>query len=137
MRFKFIFNQKLMNSIFLSLIPLLIPSNNLFDALLVCVSLITVHISTNTTIYATHKYIKNSAYKAPLKLLLCIAIPFILGLIFSLISKGYSSLIINTASFVGISELLLNTLLDVNYNNLKENIKTCLPAPVILSIILI
>ena len=137
MKFKFIYNQKLMNSVFLSLIPLIIPSNNLFDAILICISLITVHILANISIFVIHKHVNNSTYKAPLNLVICVAIPFLLGLIFSMIFNGYSHLIINTACFVAISEILLIALLDVNYNDLKENIKTCLPVPVIISIILI
>lgn len=137
MKIKFIHNQKLMNSIFLSLIPLIIPSNNLIDALILCLSLITVHILSNIAIILVSKYVNITTYKIPIKLSVCVVISFILGLIFSLIFKEYSSLAVNTACYVAISEMLLNTLLEVDFNSFKENLKYCLPHLAIISIILI
>lgn len=137
MKIKFIHNQKLMNSIFLSLIPLIIPSNNLIDALILCLSLITVHILSNIAIILVSKYVNIKTYKIPIKLSVCVVISFILGLIFSLIFKEHSSLAVNTACYVAISEMLLNTLLEVDFNSFKENLKYCLPHLAIISIILI
>lgn len=137
MKIKFIYNQKLMNSIFLSLIPLIIPSNNLIDALIVSLSLITVHILSNITIILVSKYVNKTTYKIPINLSVCVVITFILGLIFSLIFKEYSSLAVNTACYVAISEMLLNTLLEVDFESFKDNAKYCLPHLAIISIILI
>ena len=64
-------------------------------------------------------------------------ISFIFGLIFSLIFKEYSSLAVNTACYVAISEMLLNTLLEVDFESFKENAKYCLPHLAIISTILI
>lgn len=137
MIFKFIYNQKLMNGIFLTLLPLIIPSNTILNGVLVFSSLIVVHILSNLSIVAMHKYLESKAYKTSIKLGISVVIPLVLGLVFSVIFKDFSSQIINITCFVAIASMLLNTVLDIKYDKVLDNIKSYLPQLIILSIILI
>ncbi len=137
MKFKFIRNQKLMNSIFLILIPLIIPSNTVINALLVSLSLIVVHILSNASITAINSKLENKPYRIPVILGVCVAIPVVLGLVFGLIFNDYSSVIVELSCFVAIGEMLLCVLVDSKYDNFKENIISCLPSAAIIAVILL
>ena len=137
MKIKYIYDQKLMNGIFLALIPLIIPTNSILSATIVAVSMIVVHILFNISLTLLNEKIINKPYFNLAKLSLNAIIPFVFGLVFSLIFKSYSSIIINLSCYVAISDILLNTTINTSFKDFKENIKGCLPPIAILSIILL
>ena len=137
MKIKFFYNQNFMNVIFLTLVPLMISANTVIRALFMSFSLIVVHILFNIAITLLHEKLSGAIYEIPAKLGVCIAIPALLCLILSVIFKAYSLEIINLYIFVTIAQVLLNTLSDIKYDSLMNNIKSCLPSVIILSVILI
>ena len=130
-------NQKLMNGIFLCLVPLMIESYSIINSLIISASIFVLQIISNMVITFIYQRVAKTKYNTPIALGVFVIMPLILALICSLIFKGFSSDITDICCYVVITLILLNTIVDFKYVNIKANVLSCLPSVTILSAILI
>ena len=135
--YKYLNNRKLMNGIFLCLVPLIIESYSIINSLVISASVFTLHIITNIAITLIHQKFENTKYHSPIELGVFVIIPLIIALICSFIFKDFWSDITDICCYVVLSLILLNSIFDCKHNNIKESVLSCLPSVAILSVLLI